>query len=443
MNETKSFAELMGNLPNLLAPSLSRDWPNLPVHKAEGVYLYGVDGRRYLDFTAGLAVLNTGHCHPRVVEAARQQIGQMIHSAVGITTVEPLLRLAERLIEGLPPQMETFFFGNSGSEAIEGALKLARFVTGRPGFVAFWGSFHGRTLGAASVTTSKSKYRAGYEPLLPSIYFSDFAYCYRCPVGREPNSCSIECLGGIDTLFERAIPPSEVAAFIVEPVQGEAGFVIPPAEFLHRLRRICDEHGILLIFDEIQTGFGRTGQMFAAQTFDVQPDIMAIAKSIASGFPLSAVVASRELMQQWKPGAHSTTFGGNPVACAAGLATLDVIREEDLLANCRKMGARLLAGAQQLKAKYPLIGDVRGIGLMVGLELIIPGQDKTPNPQAVNRLLEECLARGVLLYSAGVHNHVIRIFPPLIVKPEEIDEALHILDESLAVVTEMLYTGEL
>lgn len=438
MSDTGNFAELVKNLPTWLAPSLSRDWPNLPVTHAEGVYLYGADGRRYLDFTAGLAVLNVGHCHPRVVAAARQQTARMIHSAVGITVVEPLLQLAQALTEVLPEGMEMFFFGNSGSEAIEGALKLARAVTGRPGFIAFYGGFHGRTLAAASVTSSKGKYRAGYEPLLPSIYFSNYAYCYRCPVGRRPESCHIECLDNLDTLFERVIPPAQVAAIITEPVQGEAGFVLPPAQFLQRLRRICDRHGILLIFDEIQTGFGRTGQMFAAQTFDVRPDIMAIAKSIAGGFPLSATVAGRALMQQWRPGSHSTTFGGNAVACAAALAVLEAIREEDLLANCRQMGERLLAGVKRLQAKYPLIGDARGLGLMLGLELIVPGSDKTPNGPAAQILLEESLVRGLLLYSAGLHNHVIRIFPPLIVTPAQVDEALQILDEALSATLEKL-----
>jgi 4-aminobutyrate aminotransferase len=438
MSKTKSFAELMENMPNLLAPSLARDWPNLPVARAKGIYLYGVDGRRYLDFTAGLAVLNIGHCHPRVVRAAQEQTERMIHSAVGVTQVESVLRLADELTQVLPPGLDTFFFSNSGSEAIEGALKLARYATGRPGFIAFWGGFHGRTLAAAALTTSKGKYRAGYEPLLSSVYFSHFPYCYRCPVGRQPETCHLECLDQLNTIFERAITPSEVAAFIVEPVQGEAGFVIPPVEFLRRLRQICDEHSILLIFDEIQTGFGRTGQMFAAQTFDVKPDIMAIAKSIGSGFPLSAVVASRELMKKWKPGAHSTTFGGNPVACAAGLAVLEVIREENLLENCRQMGTRLLAGAKQLQTKYPIIGDVRGLGLMVGLEMVIPGNEKKPNPAAVEHLLEECLARGLLLYSAGLYSHVIRIFPPLIINQAQVDEALQILDDSLAVTSSKL-----
>lgn len=435
MTTPKDFAQLIEQMPQLLAPSLARDWPNLPVNRAEGMYLIGVDGRRYLDFTAGIAVLNVGHCHPRVVEAAQQQTAAMIHSAVGITQTAALLRLADQLTKVLPPGLDSFFFGNSGAEAIEGALKLARFATGRPGFIAFWGGFHGRTLATAALTTSKGKYRAGYEPLLPGVYFADYPYCYRCPVNRQPATCHLECMASLDTLFSRAIAPGEVAAFIVEPVQGEAGFVTPPVEFLQRLRQLADEHGILLIFDEIQTGFGRTGQMFAAQTFGVTPDIMAIAKGIASGFPLSAVVASRELMKKWKPGAHSTTFGGNPVACAAGVATLEVIRDENLLDNCRQMGARLLAGVQQLQARYPIIGDVRGLGLMIGLEFVQPGPDRQPNPQAVTRLLDECLKRGLLLYMAGLHNHVIRIFPPLIVTAAQIDEALQIMDESLAVMS--------
>jgi 4-aminobutyrate aminotransferase len=354
---------------------------------------------------------------------------------VGLTQTESLLRLADELAQVLPPGLDSFFFSNSGAEAIEGALKLARYATGRPGFIAFWGGFHGRTLATAALTTSKGKYRAHYEPLLPAVYFADYPYCYRCPVNRRPESCALECMASLETLFSRAIAPTEVAAFIVEPIQGEGGFIIPPVDFLRRLRQLADQHGILLIFDEIQTGFGRTGQMFAAQTFGVTPDIMAIAKAIASGFPLSAVVASRNLMKKWKPGAHSTTFGGNPVACAAGVATLEVIREENLLDNCRRMGDRLAAGLRQLQAKYPIIGDVRGVGLMQAVEFIEPGAAKTPHPAAVTRLLDECLQRGLLLYLAGLHNHVIRLFPPLIVTEAQIDEALQIMDDSLAVVS--------
>jgi 4-aminobutyrate aminotransferase len=432
MSPTKTFAQLVETMPQVLAPSLARDWPNLPVSNAEGMYLFSTDGRRILDFTAGLAVMNVGHCHPRVVAAAQEQTGRMIHSAVGITQVESLLRLADELITVLPPGLDNFFFSNSGSEAIEGALKLARYATGRPGFIAFWGGFHGRTLATAAITTSKGKYRAGYEPMLPGVYFANYPYCYRCPVNRHPDTCALECMDSLDTLFGRAIAPTDVAAFIVEPIQGEGGVVMPPPGFLRRLRQLADEHGILLIYDEIQTGFGRTGQMFAAQTFGVTPDIMALAKSIGSGFPLSAVVANRELMKKWKPGAHSTTFGGNPVACAAGLATLEIIRDENLLENCRQMGARLLVGVKQLQTQYPIIGDVRGAGLLLGLDFIQPGPDKQPNPQAVTRLLNESLSRGLLLYSAGLHSQVIRIFPPLIVNAAQVDEALQILADSLA-----------
>ncbi len=434
MTNAKTFADLMTAIPDLLAPSLARDWPHLPVDRAEGIYLHTADGRRIMDFTSGIAVMNVGHCHPRVVEAAQQQTAKMIHSAMGVTHADPVLRLADALTTVLPPGMDTFFFSNSGSEAIEGALKLARYVTRRPGFIAFWGGFHGRTLAAAALTTSKGKYRRHYEPMLPGIYFADYPYCYRCPLGKQPNSCDMACMRSLDTLFERAIAPTEVAAIILEPIQGEGGFVTPPVEFLRRLRQICDEHGILLIFDEIQTGFGRTGQMFAAQTLGVTPDIMAIAKSIGSGFPLSAVVASHKLMSHWGAGAHSTTFGGNPVACAAGLAVLDIIRDESLLENSRKMGQKLIDGLEQLQQKYPIIGDVRGAGLMVGLELVQPDGQKTPNPQAVSQLLNECLSRGLLLYSAGLHNNVIRTFPPLIVTESQIDEALQILADSLSVI---------
>jgi len=433
MSSVPTFAELMDSITEYLAPSMTRWWPNLPVERAEGIYLYTPDGRRYTDFTAGLAVANVGYGHPRVVQAAQEQTARMIHSALGLTHAESPLRLARKLIEVLPAGMDTLFFGNSGAEAMEAALKMARFVTKRPGFITCWGGFHGRLMATSAITSSKAVYRARYEPMLPGVHFTNFAYCYRCPVRLKPETCDIACLDSLTTVFERALPPSEVAAIILEPIQGESGYIVPPVEFLRRLRRICDTHGILLIFDEIQTGFGRTGRMFAAQTFDVQPDIMAIAKSIGSGFPLGAVVSRGALMQKWAAGAHSTTFGGNPVACSAGLATLEVIRDENLLANSRQMGDRLKRGVKRLQSRYPIIGDVRGVGLMVGMELIMPGKDKKPNPRAVTRVLESAFERGLITCSAGLHSHCIRLFPPLIVNAAQIDEALGILDESLAV----------
>jgi len=431
MNQNDRFIHAAAWASELLMPSFAQDWPLLPVVKAEGAYLYTADGRRYLDFTSGIAVTNVGHGHPRVLDAARQQMEKFSHSAVGITLHEPLLQLCQALPQVMPPGMEMFFFGNSGAEAVEGALKLARYVTGRPGIIAFEGGFHGRTYGAASVTSVKAKYRDHYEPFVPGAYFAPYAYPYRCPWGEDDESVVAWCLDGLERLFDRLIPPRQVAAMLIEPVQGEGGYVVPPAGFLHALRRICDEHGILLILDEVQTGFGRTGQMFAAQVFGVQPDIMAIAKGIANGFPLSATVASRELMSQWLPGSHGTTYGGNPIACAAALAVLEVIKEENLLENCRSMGRRLLEGFGKLREKYPLIGDVRGLGLMVAMEFIHPGTDKAPDGSAAFTVLNNALERGLLAYLAGLHGQVIRLIPPLNVTADQVDEALKILDASL------------
>lgn len=429
------FLEQMKRIPEVLAPSLAEDWPKLPVIKAEGAYLYTADGKRYLDFTSGIAVTNLGHGHPRVLEAARRQMEEMVHSAVGVTIHKSLLDLCEALPEVLPGEMDMFFFGNSGAEAVEGAIKLARYVTGRPGIIAFEGGFHGRTYGAASVTTIKSKYRNHYEPFVPSIYFVPYPYAYRCPLGSTPEKALEWTLQSIQRLFQHQIPPSQVAAFLVEPVQGEGGYIVPPRDFLPALRRICDEHGILLILDEVQTGFGRTGEMFACQHVGVVPDILAIAKGIANGFPLSATVASRKLMSQWLPGAHGTTYGGNPIACAAALATLQVIREENLLENARQMGKRFLDGLNVLKKKYPVIGEVRGLGLMLAMEFIHPNSDKQPNPEVAFNLLNAMLEQGLVAYMAGTYGQVVRYIPPLIVTAEQVDEALAITEKGLAQVT--------
>lgn len=431
MDQNYTFTNTSGWTERLLMPSFAQDWPLLPTVKAEGTYLYTADGKRYLDFTSGIAVTNVGHGHPRVLAAAREQMDKFSHSAVGLTLHEPLLQLCQALPKVMPAGMEMFYFGNSGAEAVEGAIKLARYVTGRPGIIAFEGGFHGRTYGAASITSVKAKYRDQYEPFVPGVYFAPFAYPYRCPWGEDEESVIAWSQDGLERVFDRLIPPQQVAALILEPVQGEGGYVVPPAGFLQALRQVCDEHGILLILDEVQTGFGRTGEMFAAQVFGVQPDIMAIAKGIANGFPLSATVASQELMSKWLPGAHGTTYGGNPIACAAALAVLEVIEEENLLENCRIMGKRLLEGFSKLKEKYALIGEVRGLGLMVAMELIHPGSDKIPNGTAVFSVLNHALERGLLAYMAGLHGQVIRLIPPLNVTAEQVDEALMILDESL------------
>ncbi len=431
-----NFADSQSWVHQVLMPSFAEDWPLLPVERAAGAYLYLADGRRILDFTSGIAVANVGHGHPKVLAAAHAQMDKFVHSSVGITLHESLLQLTQALTAVLPPKMDMFFFGNSGAEAVEGSLKLARYVTGRPGIIAFDGSFHGRTYGAASVTSVKSKYRKHYEPFVPGVYFAPYAYPYRCPAGSDDDGVIQWSLDGLQKIFDRLIQPDQVAAMIVEPIQGEGGYVVPPAGFLPALRRICDEHGILLIMDEVQTGFGRTGQMFASQTFNVQPDIMAIAKGIANGFPLGATVASHELMSQWPAGSHGTTYGGNPIACAAGLAVLDVIRDENLLENCRVMGARLLEGFRGFQKKYAFIGDVRGVGLMIAMELVVPGT-KTPDGTTAMSVLDACLERGLLGYMAGLKGQVIRLIPPLNVTAEQVEEALNIIDQSLAAAAKL------
>lgn len=408
------------------------DWPNVPIERAQGCYAYGPNGETYMDFCGGMATNNTGHCHPKVVAAIKEQAERLIHGPMGVLLYEPIVRLAEELAKVTPDGLNSFFFLNSGSEAVEGAIKMARYVTSRPGIVSFVGGFHGRTMGAASLTTSKSKYRKHYEPLMGGVYQIPYPYCFRCPCGLTEGSCNLKCFHFVQDLFDHCIQPSEVSCFIIEPILGEGGYVVAPPEYLAKLREVCTENGILLVFDEVQSGFGRTGTMFAAQGVGVTPDIMAIAKGIASGMPLSATVSSRELMSQWTAGAHGTTFGGNPVSCAAALATLEVFREENLLENTRRQGSRAMEFLKKLKAKYTVIGDVRGRGLMIGIELVEPVDGHTPNPGAVESVLQRCLDRGLVLYPAGTYSQVIRFIPPLIVADDELDKALDIFEQAVA-----------
>ena len=425
MKEPPSFEELVTRLDDLLAPCLAQDWPNLPADRAQGVYVYGHDGRRYLDFLSGFGACNAGHNHPRVVAAAREQMERMVHAPVGVIAHEPLLRLAWELGQITPGGADMFFFGNSGAEAVEGALKLARYVTGRPGIVAFLGGFHGRTLGAATVTTSKVKYRTGHGPFLPDVYFARFPYPYRSSAP-DAEACAQEALEDMERLFEYVVAPEDVAAFLVEPIQGEGGYVIPPRSWLVALREICDRHSILLIFDEVQSGFGRTGEWFAAQVFGVEPDIVCLAKGIANGFPLGATAARGEIMGQWGAASHGTTYGGSPISCAAALATLDVMREENLLESAREQGGYMLDALRELQAESPIVGDVRGIGMMIAVEFVRPGTDKEPNTEAVRRILQRALEGGLLLYPCGHWTQTIRLIPSLTITREQVDEGLDI-----------------
>ncbi len=406
-----------------LARVLYRYTP-LVVESARGSYLFTVDGRRYLDFSCGIGVTNLGHAHPHVLRAAHRQLDRLVHISV-VAHHEPMIELAERIAQITPTGLDTVFFSNSGAEAIEGAIKLARYVTGRPGLVAFQGGFHGRTYGALSLTASKGYYRERYEPLLPAVYHVPYPYAFRNPSGPGAEKTLDYVFRAIDELLDTRLPPGNIAAFLVEPVLGEGGYVVPPLDFLPRLRALCDQHGIMLILDEVQTGYGRTGRMFASEHFGVVPDIMTVAKSIASGLPLSAVIARSDLMVQWEPGAHGSTFGGNPVACAAGIATLEVFAREGVLANAVERGQDLLGRLHGLKAKTPAIGDVRGLGLMIGIELV--DRDGKPDQALQTRIRQVCLDSGLVLLSCGPYENVIRLVPPLTITPAELDEGWEIL----------------
>lgn len=411
---------------NHISPVWSRI-TNILVERGEGAYLYDVDGQRYLDFTCGIGVTNTGHCHPEVVAAAREQTGKIIHAQVNIIYHQPLLRLAEALRQVVPPSLDSFFFSNSGAEAVEGAVKLARHATGRPNVVVFQGSFHGRTNQTMAMTTSKTVYRQHYQPLAAGVFVAPYPYAYR--YGWEPEEISQWCLRELRHLFATQTAPTETAAVIVEPVLGEGGYVVPPRSFLSGLREICDEHGILLVADEVQSGFGRTGKFFAIEHFDIIPDVMTMAKGLASGFPLSGVAASRALMDKWLVGTHGGTYGGNAVACAAAEATVRVLRD-GLVENAAQMGEVLMAGLHEVQSRHPVLGDVRGLGLMVGCEFTRP--DGLPATELVKEIIRRCLNQNLLLLNCGTYSNVVRWIPPLVVTKEQIETALGIFEEAVA-----------
>lgn len=416
--------------PLEIIPRVLTRYSPVVVDHAQGLYVWDIHGERWADFTSGIAVVNTGHCHPRVVAAIREQAGKIIHAQANILAHEPMLRLARAITATLPPQLNQVFFSNSGAEAVEGAVKLAKVATGRPAVIAFRGAFHGRTHLAMALTTSRVKVRGHYEPLVPSIYHAPYPYPFRAPAGMTPDDVARACIAELERLFQTMVMPDDVAAIIVEPMLGEGGYILPPTLFLQELRRICDEHGILLIVDEIQTGVGRTGRMWAFEHFGIVPDIVTMAKGIASGLPLSAVVANRDLMDRWAPGAHGGTFGGNAVACAAGVATFEVMREERLPENAERIGHYLMGQLRELQQEFPIIGEVRGLGLMIGVELVHP-DDRSPNPEAVKRVIQHAQERRTLLITAGEHDQVIRVIPPLIITQEQADDFLTVFSEAL------------
>jgi 4-aminobutyrate aminotransferase len=408
-----------------ISPSYTRSYP-LVAKEGRGIVITDVDGNEFFDFSSGIAVTSTGHCHREVVSAIQKQAGQLIHMSGTDFYYESLVSLAERLSKIAPmPGPHRVYYGNSGAEAIEAALKLARYHTGRQYVIAFYGAFHGRTMGALSLTASKPQQRRRFGPLLPGVTHVPFPDVYRR--GAED---SLACARFIeDKLFKTTLPPEEVAAIFVEPIQGEGGYLPAPRVFMHELRRIADRHGILLVADEVQSGVGRSGKWWAIEHTGVSPDMVCIAKGIASGMPLGITLTRAEIMD-WVPGSHASTFGGNPVSIAAAMATLDVIEREDLLRNSESVGSYMLARLSNWPEKHPLVGDVRGRGLMLAVELVADKQTKQPAPRERDRVIELAFERGVLLLGCGPST--IRIAPPLITTKEQADVALDVLEESLA-----------
>ena len=411
-----------------VSSSYTRGYP-LVVESAAGAMVQDVDGNRFLDFNAGIAVVATGHCHPRVVEAIQKQAARLIHMSGTDFYYDEMVTLAEKLAEIAPGDVERrVSFGNSGAEAVEGCIKLARWSTGRDKIIAFFGAFHGRTMGALSLTARKSVQRAGFGPLIPGVVHAPYPNCYRCPFGQKEETCAVECVKHIEeTLLKTIAPPEETAAIVVEVVQGEGGYVVPPKKFFDELARVARQNGILLVCDEVQSGMGRTGKMWAAEHFDVVPDIFAVAKGIASGMPLGATVARADLMT-WPPGAHASTFGGNPVCCAAALATIALL-QEGLVENAARMGAHIRSRIDDWPARFPTVGQVRGLGLMIGIEMVRDQRTREKAPQIRDRVVDLAFERGLLMLGAGENS--LRLCPPLVVTRDQCDFAVDTLEECL------------
>jgi 4-aminobutyrate aminotransferase len=414
------------NFPHM-APVWTRIF-NFVADRAEGSYIYTDDGRKLLDFTCGIGVTNTGHCHPRVVEAIREQAGLFLHAQANLVIHKPMLQLIEELRTVVPPSIDSFYFANSGAEAVENAIKIARIATGRQNVIVFSGSFHGRTAGTMVLTTSKTVYRTGFGPLPSGVFVAPFPYAFRLKMTEA--EASEYALEQLEYLLASQTAPKETAAILVESVLGEGGYVVPPKSFMKGLREICDRHKIMLIFDEVQSGFGRTGRWFALEHFEVVPDIITSAKGLASGLPLSGVFTRTDIMLKLDVGSIGGTYGGNAVACAAGVATIRALREDKMLENAQERGIQLVTGLRKYQEEYPEIGDVRGLGLMIGTEFIVDGRaDKAK--QLVKDVIHSAEEKGLLLLSCGTYDNTLRWIPPLNVTADQINDGLRIFGESL------------
>ena len=429
MEEVNMSPEELKNIyPEYFTPALAKA-SQLLIEKGEGPYLFTTDGEKYLDLVQGIAVNALGHAHPALVEAACSQVRKLIHASFNLVNYPSALQLAVLLRKLTPGHLDMFFFTNSGAESVEGGLKLARYTTGKVSYIAFRGGFHGRSYGAASVTSSNANFRRHYAPFLSQIYFAPYPYCYRCSFGQKVETCHLECLEYVKEDFHYSIPPENVSAVLFEPVMGEGGYVIPPEKYVKALRKLCDDNGFLLIFDEVQTGLGRTGKLFASDVFGVVPDVLLMGKAVGAGFPLAVVASTKERMEKWESGAHGTTFGGNPVACAASIAQLEIISKEDFLASVRKKGEGFRNKLKALQKKYSEIGDVRGVGMMNGIELV--KENKVPDPDKANFIRNYFMGKKMLILACGAYKNVIRFIPPLNIEESLLDLAAQTLDDAL------------
>ncbi len=402
------------------------------IDRAQGALLYDVEGREYIDFAGGIGVMNVGHSHPKVVAAVKEQAEKFTHTCFMVLPYEPVVSLAEKLAAVVPGSFpKSVLFVNSGAEAVENAVKIARYATKRQAVIVFDNAFHGRTLLGMSLTSKIKPYKYGFGPFAPEVYRMPYAYCYRCPFNQRYPDCKVACADYLHHFLKEYVAPEATAALIAEPIQGEGGFVTPPAEYFPKLKKICEEHGILFVADEIQSGMGRTGKMFAMEHFNLQADLTTVAKSLAAGMPLSAVAGKKVIMDSVHPGGMGGTYGGNPVACKAALAVLDIFATEDLLGRAQKLGDKLRRRLEQFKEQYEMVGDVRGIGPMQAMELVQDRESKTPATDAAKALTRHCLDRGLVLLSCGTHGNVIRFLMPLVIGDEHLERGLDIIEDGL------------
>jgi 4-aminobutyrate aminotransferase/(S)-3-amino-2-methylpropionate transaminase len=431
----KTNAELVARKHRLIARGISNS-TEVFVERAQGATVVDVEGKEYIDFYGGIGTLNVGHCPAPVVEAIKNQAEKLLHTCFMVTMYEPYLDLAEKLIELTPGSFDKrVMFVNSGAECVENAVKIARSHAKRTGIISFECAFHGRTLMTMSLTSKVKPYKFGFGPFAPEVYKIPSAYCYRCYYRSTYPECGMHCLEQFDRMFAAEVPPENIAAMIIEPVQGEGGFIVPPPEFLPGLRKICDKHGIILIADEVQTGFGRTGKMFACEHFGLEPDLMTMAKSIAAGMPLSAVVGKADIMNAPNPGEIGGTYSGNPVSCAAGLATIDFMQQQNLVERANVIGEKTKQRMLAMQEKYPVIGDVRGLGAMNAIELVKDRNTKEPAKEEAAAVIKHCVDNGVIVVGAGIFSNVVRTLIPLVITDEQLEKGLDVLEQAVASVS--------